>query len=160
MNKLVLGVLAVILFVVGGIFIFAAQQKTPLTKQQQQNAVNQSSTTENQQTAKSNNRYVDYSPQIFAETKDKKRVLFFYASWCPTCIPADAAFQANSQQIPENVAIIRVNYNDPDTDADEKTLAQKYGITYQHTFVQVDQDGREITKWNGGKIDELLANVK
>ena len=37
---------------------------------------------------------------------------------------------------------------------------EKYGITYQHTFVQIDAEGKEITKWNGGKIDELLTNIK
>ena len=42
----------------------------------------------------------------------------------------------------------------------KKELAQKYSITYQHTFVQIDAEGKEITKWNGGKIDELLTNIK
>jgi thioredoxin-related protein len=48
----------------------------------------------------------------------------------------------------------------PETDQEEKDLAKKYGITYQHTFVQIDSKGNEITKWNGGKTDELLAKIK
>ena len=39
-------------------------------------------------------------------------------------------------------------------------LAKKYGITYQHTFVQIDSQGKEVTKWNGGQTDELAANIK
>jgi hypothetical protein len=56
--------------------------------------------------------------------------------------------------------VIRVNYNDPDTDATEKELAKKYGITYQHTFVQIDSTDQVVTKWNGGRLKELLSNLK
>ena len=58
------------------------------------------------------------------------------------------------------MVVIRTNYNDPDTDQEEKDLAKKYGITYQHTFVQVDAQGKELTKWNGGQTDELVTNIK
>jgi thioredoxin-related protein len=53
-----------------------------------------------------------------------------------------------------------VNYNDTATDQAEKELAKKYGVTYQHTFVQIDAEGNEVTKWNGGKIEELLHNIR
>lgn len=86
--------------------------------------------------------------------------LYFYANWCPICKPADADFKANSSKIPPDVTVIRVNYNDTDTGQEEKDLAKKYGITYQHTFVQIDAQGKEVTKWNGGQTDELLANIK
>lgn len=57
------------------------------------------------------------------------------------------------------MVIFRVNYNDPETDDQEKELAKKYEITYQHTFVQVDEGGNVITKWNGGGLTELLENL-
>lgn len=110
--------------------------------------------------AKTNSSYVQYSKEVFESSVSSRRVLFFYASWCPTCIPADAAFSANSGMIPDDVTLIRVNYNDPETDQEEKDLARKYGITYQHTFVQIDSAGKEIAKWNGGQIDELLSNLR
>ena len=53
-----------------------------------------------------------------------------------------------------------MNYNDTDTDSDEKALCQGIRITYQHTFVQIDGDGAVVTKWNGGKMLELLNNIK
>ncbi len=105
-------------------------------------------------------RYVQYSKSAFDSASGNRRVLFFYASWCPTCKPADASFTKNAGKIPEDVTLIRVNYNDPETDQEEKDLAKKYGITYQHTFVQIDGKGREVTKWNGGQIDELLSHIK
>lgn len=104
--------------------------------------------------------YVQYSKSAFESASGNRRVLFFYASWCPTCKPADANFTQNVSKIPEDVTLIRVNYNDPETDQEEKDLAKKYGITYQHTFVQIDSAGKEVTKWNGGQIDELLENIK
>ena len=106
------------------------------------------------------NSYNEYSSSILQSSINNRRVLFFYANWCPTCKPADQNFKANLNKIPEDVTVIRVNYNDTDTDQAEKDLAKKYGITYQHTFVQIDENGNEITKWNGGKIEELLKNIK
>ena len=105
-------------------------------------------------------RYVEYSKAALEKAVSDRRVLFFYASWCPTCRPADANFKENISKIPEDITLIRVNYNDPETDQEEKDLAKKYGITYQHTYVQIDSNGREVTKWNGGQINELLSNIK
>lgn len=105
-------------------------------------------------------RYIQYSESAFENSSGNRRVLFFYASWCPTCRPADASFTQNISKIPNDLTVIRVNYNDPNTDQDEKDLAKKYGITYQHTFVQIDNTGKEINKWNGGGLDELLSNVR
>lgn len=105
-------------------------------------------------------RYVEYSTGALEKAATNRRVIFFYASWCPTCAPADASFTQNVRKIPEDLVVVRVNYNDPDTDQEEKDLAKKYGITYQHTFVQIDSTGKEVTKWNGGQIDELLSNIE
>lgn len=105
-------------------------------------------------------KYIEYKDPSTLEIKNSKTVLFFYANWCPTCIPVDKEFSNNLNKIPEDVKVVRVNYNDPDTDENEKTLARKYGITYQHTFVQIDENGDVVTKWNGGGLDKLLSNVK
>jgi len=99
-------------------------------------------------------RYVVYSKSAFDAASGKKRVLFFHAPWCPTCRPADAAFQKDAALIPEGVVLFKTDY---DTSTD---LKNKYSITYQHTFVQVDSNGNEVSKWNGGGITELTANIK
>ncbi|HUQ84761.1 MAG TPA: thioredoxin family protein [Candidatus Limnocylindrales bacterium] len=105
-------------------------------------------------------RYVEYSKADLTNNTDKRRVLYFYASWCPTCRIADPELSANANKFPEDVVVLRVNYNDPDTDQEEKDLARKYAVTYQHTFVQIDGEGNEVTTWNGGQTDELLAKIK
>lgn len=142
---------AITILAVAAVGIFTLTQKSsdtpgPMVKQDE--------------TMEKNSRYLEYSKSVFGQAANNRRVLFFYANWCPICQPADASFRENVSQIPEDVALIRVNYNDTDTDQEEKDLAKKYGITYQHTFVQIDQDGKEITKWNGGQIEELLDHLK
>ena len=107
-----------------------------------------------------NSRYVAHFKTALDDAVPNRRVLFFYANWCSTCQPADANLRANTGRIPEDMTVIRVNYNDPETDQDEKDLAKKYNVVYQHTFVQIDKEGNVVTRWSGGQIDELLAKTK
>lgn len=116
--------------------------------------------TDDKMMAEGKGEYVEYSQSAYDSASAKKRVLYFYANWCPTCKPLDAQLKANMDKIPAGVVILRVNYNDTDTDAIDKALAQKYGITYQHTFVQVDAEGNEIAKWNGGGLDKIISSIK
>lgn len=103
--------------------------------------------------------YIDYSDQAFENSKDKRRVLYFYANWCTTCIPVNADFIENANKIPEDVVVFKVNFRDSDTDEREKQLAEKYKITHQHTFVQVSYAGGIVTSWNGGNLANLIKNV-
>lgn len=105
-------------------------------------------------------RYVLFNSEVLESIKSPKRVLYFYANWCPTCKPVDEELSASISKIPEDLTIIRVNYNDTETDNEEKELARKYNITYQHTFVQIDETGSEIAKWNGGGLDTILSRLK
>lgn len=104
--------------------------------------------------AMSSGEYLSYSLANYEKTEDSKRVLFFHASWCPTCKSADANFNSNLEKLPSGVTLLKVDYDS------EGELKKKYGITYQHTFVQVDAEGTELAKWNGGEIDELIKKVK
>lgn len=97
--------------------------------------------------------YKEYDEKIFIADSDMKRVYFFYADWCSTCRPLDVEISKRKEEIPEGVVIYKTDY---DT---ETTLKQKYGITYQHTFVQVDENGEEVVKWTGGDMDELLTKI-
>lgn len=104
--------------------------------------------------------YAEYTKDTLDRAASKRRVLFFYASWCPTCRPADADFNTNIDALPSDIAIIRVNYNDPETSPEEQVLAQQYNVTYQHTFVQIDAQGKERARWTGGQIEELRELVR
>lgn len=76
-----------------------------------------------------------------AAYSDGTVVLFFHADWCPECRATDEALTADG--VPEDLTVVKVDF---DTEDD---LRQQYGVTQQHTFVQVDAEGNEITKWSG-----------
>lgn len=81
-------------------------------------------------------------------------VLFFKANWCPTCTEVDTDIKNNEASINPDLAIMIVDYDESDD------LKIKYGVTYQHTFVQVDQNGELIKKWSGSPtLDELSSEV-
>lgn len=99
--------------------------------------------------------YEAYSPEKLAWANDGKVVLFFKASWCPTCRAVDADIKANLSNIPEGTHILTIDY-DNSTD-----LKKKYGVTYQHTFVEVDSSGNMLAKWSGSPtLAELVKNIK
>lgn len=100
-------------------------------------------------------QYVPYDASKIAFAKDGKVVLFFRAAWCPTCRALDADIKANLSQIPQDVLVLDVDY-DQYTD-----LKKQYGVTYQHTLVQIDATGSMIAKWSGSEgLSELLTKVK
>ncbi len=105
--------------------------------------------------APSDKRYVDYSQSAFAEAanKNKKIIYYFHANWCPVCRPLDKEFSTNMDKIPAGFVVLKTDYDK------EVDLKKKYNVTYQHTFIQVDPLGREITRWSGGGITELTKNV-
>ena len=83
-----------------------------------------------------------------------RQVLFFHAAWCPTCRSADANITSKLSDIPTDVTIHKVDYDD------SSDLKKKYGVTYQHTFVQVDASGEMITKWSGGDLNTIIQKLK
>ena len=99
--------------------------------------------------------YEVYAPEKLMNALSGDVVLFFRASWCPTCKAADDDIRAHISAIPAGLTILDVDY-------DKSTaLKQKYGVTYQHTFVQVKADGTLIKKWSGSStLSALVAEVQ
>lgn len=88
--------------------------------------------------------YTDYSEDLLARANSGDVVIFFHAAWCPTCKALDRDINSKLEDIPSNLTILKVDY---DTATE---LRKKYGVTLQHTLVQVDANGDEITSWVGG----------
>ncbi len=78
-------------------------------------------------------------------------VLFFNASWCPTCQETQKNLEADPAAIPAGLTIVKVDFDTSDE------LKRQYGVTTQHTFVQVDADGNELAKWTGSSTAEDIA---
>jgi len=99
--------------------------------------------------------YEAYSAEKLVRAQSGDVVLFFRASWCPTCKALDANIRSNLAAIPEGLTILDVDYDN------SQSLKQKYGVTYQHTFVQVDSEGNLIKKWSGSPtLASLVAEVQ
>lgn len=98
--------------------------------------------------------YTTFSDAAFAEAADMQRVYFFHASWCPTCRAADRAFSTNEGNIPSGVVVFKIDYDSA------TELRRTFGVTYQHTFVLVDEQGALIRRWSGGDISALIRNTQ
>jgi len=91
--------------------------------------------------------------KIAAATGDV--IIFFHATWCPSCRVLSNDIEKNANTIPAGTTILKADY---DT---ETELKKKYGVTTQHTLVQVDIDGNLIKKWSGGsKLTNLLSEIQ
>ncbi len=99
--------------------------------------------------------YVAYSAEKIAMAETGDVVLFFHASWCPSCKALNGDIEKNVSAIPAGVTILKTDYDK------EVELKKKYGVTTQHTLVQVDKDGNLIKKWSGGsKLENLLSQIQ
>lgn len=99
--------------------------------------------------------YEAYSTEKIAMAATGDVVLFFHASWCPSCRMLSGNITKNLASIPDGVTILKTDYDK------ETELKKKYGVTSQHTLVQVDKDGTMIKKWSGGsKLENLLSQIQ
>ncbi len=93
--------------------------------------------------------YLDYSSNLIG--KNDQTVLFFHATWCPSCNSADKNIKASWV---DDFLILKVDY---DSNID---LRKKYGVTSQHTFVQINSQWELIKKWPGSNsVDSIRKAI-
>jgi len=98
--------------------------------------------------------YIDYD-DIDIASLEGKIVLDFYAAWCPSCRRLEKDIKANLDSIPSDLTIVKVNYDS------ERALKQQYGVTRQHTLVQIDQQGNKVSLWTGSPtLESLVGSVQ
>lgn len=159
MKNIIISVVIITLFLGGVVVYFTAQNQN--SNQIGSNSTSSSSSfssesvNTSQSASTSNNteqaNQPSAKPGVFtAYTQDELKraengnvVLFFNASWCPTCQSTVRDLNSKKDQIPSDLAILSLDYDK------ETSLRQKYGVTMQHTFVKVDKDGNSIKKITG-----------
>ncbi|MDO5067219.1 MAG: thioredoxin domain-containing protein [Propionibacteriaceae bacterium] len=100
--------------------------------------------------------FVTYADYEAAKDRyaDTTVVLFFNAKWCPACRAITEDLTADASRLPEKTTIVSVDY-------DEHTeLRQRYGVTMQHTFVSIDDQGQQLRKWTSTSTDALVKELQ
>jgi len=95
--------------------------------------------------------YVDFRSEVIGN--GEASVLFFHASWCPTCKIADEKLQEWYAGDGFPLDLYKVDY---DADASQE-LKTRYGVTYQHTFVLIDAQGNALAKFTGPSDTQLQS---
>jgi len=107
---------------------------------------------------------IDFNQADYEKALAEKKliVLYFFANWCLTCKKevSEALYPSFNELENESVVGFRVNYNDNQTDDDEKSLARQFGVAYQHTKVFL-KNGERVLKspesWSKGRYLEEIA---
>jgi len=173
-QKLVIGIFAVIIIVVGVGIYSSKNSDTEMVKNEammKKDKIEEEQMIKNDAMKKDETQMIDkemeksdtmmkggsyeaYSPEKIARAENGDVVLFFHASWCPSCRGLNGDIEKNIDSIPEGLSILKLDYDK------ETELKKKYSVTTQHTLVQVDKDGNLIKKWSGGgTLNSVISQI-
>lgn len=96
-------------------------------------------------------KYLDYSPERISLAENDQILLLFTADWCVSCKQLDTDILNNISTIPEDILILKVNY-----ESDTQTK-DKYQVDTPHTIISIDNQGNERKRWIGSlTLDALI----
>jgi thioredoxin 1 len=128
----------------------------PITKTTEPDSSMSAAPSATETTTEAAGDYIPYESFLTSGDKysDSKVVLFFNAVWCSTCQQARENIEASLGQIPENLAIVVVDFDS------SIELRKKYGVTVQHTFIEIDSAGEPLGKWSGSvTVDQIVEQL-
>lgn len=97
--------------------------------------------------------YVPFTDEALASAEGD-RVLFFHASWCPSCRALEESILAEG--VPDGVTILKVDYDE------RQDLRQQYEVRQQTTVVLLDENGDAaalFVPYDEPTIDNALAGL-
>ncbi len=132
-NAPVLGLVLALLFIIG-VVVFWQSQRTkmdaaPIVKEEEGDSMI------TKVLAKKNSTFTEFNKKDYERALSEGKIVYleFYANWCPICRAQEPELIEGFNMLNRaDVAGFRVNYKDDQTDGDEKELATKYKIPYQH----------------------------
>ena len=149
MGKFLIIFIAVVVLVLGAVIIFNNQKQTTISSEE--NTVSEGKKIEGYSgkvLAGNSSPFLEFNKDDYEKAlkSDKIILLDFYANWCPICRAEEPGIFSGFDSLTENKLIgFRVNFNDSDTDEDEKKLAKDFNVPYQHTKIFL-KEGREISR--------------
>lgn len=169
MNKLLISLVAVgiIILGIGAFFLFlnnpAGKQSTQATEQT--NSAKKIDGYQGDILAGSTSPFIVFNKVDYDKAIADGKIVFldFYANWCPICRAEAPEIHAGFDELnTENIIGFRVNFNDSETDEDEKALAKELDVPYQHTKV-ILRDGNVALKdgdtWDKTKFLEEVNKL-
>ena len=161
MNKTLLGIIAIVVVLLGGVLIFF-----PKTSEAPGNSpvVTNSTPVPDAQGFTGKKlalHYYEFTKKDYDGLMNENQgaLLYFYANWCPICKAQEPELlKAMNEGVSGEKVMFRVNYADSDTNQDEKDIAKAFAVTYQHTFVVVKSD-QVIEVVNGHQTSEDLKKL-
>src|SRR3989344_2316474 len=140
MNKTI--VISATILLVGGIGLFLLISNEKSSEPQNQNNISQASRKiegyQGNLLAGDVSPFLEFNKADYEKAKQENKIILldFYVNWCPICRAEEPAVYVGFGELNDpNVVGFRVNFNDSDTDSDEKALASEFNIPYQHTKV-------------------------
>jgi len=95
--------------------------------------------------------------------ENKIVVLYFYANWCPLCKEEFPKMTQVFNSLSSDKLIgFRVNFNDSQTDDNEKELASEFGVAYQHTKVIIKNRERIMKSpetWTQDRYRQVINSL-
>lgn len=178
MNKNVLIILAIVVVLgIGGATLFGSQNKTDdamMKKDSSSNLENgammdkkdgvmmKADGYSGELLGGGSSPYLDFKKSDYDKALAEGKIVFldFYANWCPICRAEAPELKAGFDSLTtDKVVGFRVNYNDSDTDADEKSLASQFGVTYQHTKVILKSGQQALKDGNQWTRDTVVSEI-
>jgi len=165
--SIIIGVV-VLIFGVGYLVTSNTNEPVEVTQEPTTDTVTEAETTEETVPARENDLdeeetattddatgvYTTYDADAIAESDADHILLFFHATWCPSCRALDADIIENADDIPPDVEIYKVDY---DTATD---LKRQYGVTTQHSIIEITAAGEaESDISHGLTLDDVLATI-
>jgi thioredoxin-like negative regulator of GroEL len=150
-NKTLVSVGVVILLVIASIYVFSQDNSDKVAETQDTKTANDNVPL----VSGTAGVYTEYSLEKLALVEGKDILLFFHASWCEECHELNKNINEHLNEIPENVTILKVDYDN------STELKKKYGVTRQYTLVQVDIEGDMINKFSGSStLAKVLTKIQ
>lgn len=175
MSRLTLLILPLVLVAVGFIYISATKSapKTTTETTTSPTTIDTSQKSSSQTVegysgkvlAGSTSPLLDFKKGDYDKTlaSDKLVVLYFYANWCPICKEEVPKLEKAFNELhTDKVVGFRLNFNDNETDNDEKKLAEEFGVGYQHTKILLKNGKsvlRAIESWDKEKYLKEISKI-
>ncbi|MBP9759624.1 hypothetical protein KBD45_08080 [Candidatus Dojkabacteria bacterium] len=101
-----------------------------------------------------NGVYDLYDDELIKTAEDKQIVLFFSADWCAECNNLDNDILTNKDKIPQNVIIMKVEYDV------RKDLKDKYKVTKENSLIEINSAEEKLKDIGTKKtLSEILKSI-